>query len=279
MRLSDFLILSLLGLLVFQGGLSTVVAASAADPLDVSLTADQILQRMRKAMDTADSGKQVQTFLRKTVVTDLKADGEIRKRTYKTYRAYTDGRDQQLLEINGQPASTRDIAKDRAHNLERQQRYLHRQDREKSSQNSRLMAKNMDLFRRKFIARRMGNEMLDGRPAYTIGFSPDSTYELENGFVDRLMNAVHGKVWVDTKEHHIARMEMKLNRSVSFLGGLAGVLREIRIDIHQKQLAPNLWVDEKITAYFDVRVLFKSYLFRLSSRAVDFEAVVSKHGP
>ena len=84
MRLSEFLILPLLGLLFFQGGLPTVAAASATDPLDVSLTADQILQRMRKAMDTADSGKQVQTFLRKTVVTDLKSDGEIRKRTYKT---------------------------------------------------------------------------------------------------------------------------------------------------------------------------------------------------
>ena len=66
---------------------------------------------------------------------------------------------------------------------------------------------------------------------------------------------------------------MKLSKQVSFLGGIAGLLRDIQIDVDQRQLEPDLWVDEKISAFFDVRVFFTTYRFKMDSESSGFELI------
>jgi len=239
-----------------------------------SLTADQILERVKAVKEGVPAVDQTFTYLRKATILDLKTNGAVRKKTVKTYRAYSDGRDQELLDINGKPASARDQAKDRAHNLERQQKFLHRQSRKDSKTNDDdLMTKNMDLFRDKFKAVLKGEVQRKDRTAYVIELTPDTNHKLENSFVDRLMNEIRAKVWVDQKEFRISRLEMKLSKQVSFLGGIAGLLRDIQIDVDQRQLEPDLWVDEKISAFFDVRVFFKTYRFKMDSESSGFELI------
>ena len=239
-----------------------------------SPTADEILENVKASKkDLSAQGGQF-TYLREANIYDLKTDGSVRKKTQKLYRAFTDGRDQQLLKIDGKEASARDRSKDRAHNLERQQKFLHRQSRPTSEKkNDDLMAKNMDLFRDKFLATLKGEEKRNDRLTYLIELKPKASHTLKNRFVDRLMNQIHAKVWVDKEEFRIARLEMKLKNQVSFLGGLAGLLRDIQIDVDQKQIKPNLWVDEEITAFFDVRVFFKTYRFKMESESSKFELV------
>jgi outer membrane lipoprotein-sorting protein len=239
-----------------------------------SPTADEILENVKASKkDLSAQGGQF-TYLREANIYDLKTDGSVRKKTRKLYRAFTDGRDQQLLKIDGKEASARDRSKDRAHNLERQQKFLHRQSRPTSEKkNDDLMAKNMDLFRDKFLAILKGEEKRKDRMTYLIELKPNPRHQLGNRFVDRLMNQIHANVWVDKEEFRIARLEMKLNNQVSFLGGFAGLLRDIQIDVDQKQLKSNLWVDEKITAFFDVRVFFKTYRFKMKSESSEFELV------
>ena len=239
-----------------------------------SLSADEILEKVKDPKKDLDTEGRQFTYLREANIYDLKTDRSVRKKTQKVYRAFTDGRDQHLLKIDGKKASARDRAKDRAHNLERQQKFLHRQSRQKSDKNNDdLMAKNMDLFRDKFLATLKGEEKRKDRMTYLIELKPNTRHKLENRFVDRLMNQIHAKVWVDKEEFRIARLEMKLNEQVSFLGGFAGLLRDIRIDLDQKQLRSNLWVDEEITAFFDVRVFFKTYRFKMKSESTKFELV------
>ncbi len=239
---------------------------------DKHLSVDVILERVKESKQEAMGEESVYRYIREAKIFDLKPDGSIRKKTTKTYQAYTDGSDQELLEINGKPASERDRAKDRAHNLERQQKFLHRQSGQDSEQDD-LMAKNMDLFRDKFLATLKGEELHRDRMAYVIDLKPNRAHKLENRFVDRLMNEVYATVWVDKKEFRVSKLEMKLNEQVSFLGGFAGLLRDIRLDVHQKQLAPKLWVDDRITAYFDVRVFFKTYRFKMESQSRDFRLI------
>ena len=239
-----------------------------------SLSADEILKKVKDAKNSLPVEGQHFKYLREANIYDLKKDGSVRGKTQKLYRAYTDGRDQQLLAIDGRPSTARDRAKDRAHNLERQQKYLHRQSSKQSDKNNNdLMAKNMDLFRDKFLASLKGEGMRKNRMTYLIELKPDKRHKLENMFVDRLMNQIQARVWVDKEEFRVARLEMKLNEPVSFLGGFAGLLRDIQIDLDQKQLNPKLWVDEKITAFFDVRVFFKTFRFKMKSESTRFELV------
>lgn len=88
------------------------------------LTAHQIIKKASEAAKRNGIGETVFSFLRQADVEDLDSKGNIRKSYTKTYRAYTDGRDQELLKVDGKPASDRQVAREQARNRERQRRYL-----------------------------------------------------------------------------------------------------------------------------------------------------------
>ena len=238
---------------------------------DKALSAEEILEQVRLALEEPRKDLPVITYLRRSVITDLDADGKPKKVTRKTHRAYSDERDQLLLEVDGRPATQKEIDKDRAHNLDRQQKFLHRQADKDGDHNDDLMVKNMDLFRKKFTVLLDGEERIHERECYVLRFIPNPEFSLDNRFVDRLMNAVRPKVWVDKKAFRIARIEIKLVESVSFLGGLAGVLRDIEINVDQTEHLPDVWLDDTVSAFFDVRVFFKTYRFRLKSKSSEFK--------
>lgn len=260
------------GVLLFA--VSMIVSLSADDVkvgANKALSAGEILEQVRLTLKEPRKDLPVITYLRRSVITELDAEGKHQKVTQKTHRAYSDERDQLLLEVDGRPATQKEIDKDRAHNLDRQQKFLHRQADKDSDHNEDLMVKNMDLFRKKFSVLLDGEERIQERECYVLRFIPDPEFSLDNRFVDRLMNAVRPKVWVDKKAFRIVRIETKLVESVSFLGGLAGVLRDIEINVDQTEHLPDVWVDDTVSAFFDVRVFFKTYRFRLKSKSSEFE--------
>lgn len=260
------------GVLLFA--VSMIVSLSADDVkvgANKALSAEEILEQVRLILKEPRKDLPVITYLRRSVITELDAEGKHQKVTQKTHRAYSDERDQLLLEVDGRPATQKEIDKDRAHNLDRQQKFLHRQADKDSDHNEDLMVKNMDLFRKKFSVLLDGEERIQERECYVLRFIPDPEFSLDNRFVDRLMNAVRPKVWVDKKAFRIVRIETKLVESVSFLGGLAGVLRDIEINVDQREHLPDVWVDDTVSAFFDVRVFFKTYRFRLKSKSSEFE--------
>ena len=265
------------GALLFA--VTMVVPLSAGDLKvggDKALSAEEILERVRLTLAKPREDLPVITYLRHSVITDLDANGNPQKVTSKTHRAYSDARDQLLLEVDGRPATQKEIDKDRAHNLDRQQKFLHRQADKDGDHNDDLMVKNMDLFRKKFSVILDEEERVRERECYVLRFMPDPNYSLDNRFVDRLMNAVRPKVWVDKKAFRITRIETRLLESVSFLGGLAGVLRNIEINVNQQEWLPDVWVDDTVSAFFDVRVFFKTYRFRLKSKSSEFKEVVEE---
>ena len=250
-------------------------ATAELPPGRESLTADQILDRLREQLSEQASEASPFTFLRESVIYKLDSGGQTNKVERKTYRAFTHGEDQALVSINGRLATAQEREQDRLHNLERQQRYLHRKvDREEEAQ-ERLMARNMDLFRRKFHAEKTGMIHQRGRDAFTLKMTPKEEVELEHGSVNRLMNAMEGTLWVDAQTFHPVGVAVRMLEPVTFAGGLLGVIRHVELHVWQKQLAPGVWVDEQIEASFDMRLLFKNIRFHLTSISKDFEPHLS----
>jgi hypothetical protein len=236
------------------------------------LTAPQIIEKAHEAAKRNGMGEAVFSFLRQATIEDLGSKGKIRKGYTKTYRAYTDRREQELIRVDGKPASHRRVAREQARNRERQRRYLARKKSGGTNKNENLVTKNVELYQEKFIPILVGVESVNARPAYVIQLRPNSDHKLKSKTVNRFMNQFDAKLWVDKDEFHIARIDAKLMKPVTFLGGLAGAVNAIHISVSEKRLASDTWVDEIVSANFDARMFWKTYKFRMKSESSNFES-------
>ena len=239
------------------------------------LTAHQIIKKASEAAKRNGIGETVFSFLRQADVEDLDSKGNIRKGYTKTYRAYTDGRDQELVKVDGKPASQGQVAREQARNRERQQRYLARKKEGGTNKSGNLVTKNVDLFQEKFTPVLAGMGSVNARPAYVIQLQPNKDHKLKSRTVNRFMDQLNARLWVDKEEFHIARINAKLKKPVTFLGGLAGAVNAISISISQKRLAKDTWVDESVSANFDARIFWKTYHFLMKSRSSHYEAATT----
>ena len=238
-------------------------------------TARQIIEKAREAAKRNGMGETVFSFLRQATIKDLGSKGKIRKSYTKTYRAYTDRREQELISVDGKPASHRQVAREQARNRERQRRYLARKKAGGTNTSENLVTKNVELYQEKFIPILVGVESVNARPAYVIQLQPNTDHKLKSKIVNRFMNQFDAKLWVDKDEFHIARIDAKLKKPVTFLGGLVGAVNAINISVSEKRLASDTWVDENVSANFDARMFWKTYKFRMKSESSNFESATS----
>ena len=236
------------------------------------LTAPQIIEKAHEAAKRNGMGEAVFSFLRRATIEDLGSKGKIRKGYTKTYRAYTDRREQELIRVDGKPASHRQVAREQARNRERQRRYLARKKSGNTNKSENLVTRNVELYQEKFIPILVGVESVNARPAYVIQLRPNTDHKLKSKTVNRFMNQFDAKLWVDKDEFHIARIDAKLKKPVTFLGGLVGAVNAINISISEKRLASDAWVDEIVSANFDARMFWKTYRFRMKSESSNFES-------
>ncbi|MEC7812398.1 MAG: hypothetical protein VX598_06250, partial [Verrucomicrobiota bacterium] len=188
------------------------------------LTAPQIIEKAHEAAKRNGMGEAVFSFLRRATIEDLGSKGKIRKGYTKTYRAYTDRREQELIRVDGKPASHRQVAREQARNRERQRRYLARKKSGNTNKSENLVTRNVELYQEKFIPILVGVESVNTRPAYVIQLRPNTDHKLKSKTVNRFMNQFDAKLWVDKDEFHIARIDAKLKKPVTFLGGLVGAV-------------------------------------------------------
>jgi len=236
------------------------------------LTVEQIIERTREASKRSGQGDEVFKFYRKASFDELDAKGNVVERNSKTYRAYTDDRDQKLRMVNGRQASKRERYREYKKHQERQGRYLNkRKEGDPKKQNENLVTRNVDLFEEKFTPKLVGVEKVNGRDAFVIDLKPNPKHKHKSRTVNRIMDQLETKVWIDREEFQISQLSTRLLKPVNFLGGLAGAIKTINIGVTQKRLAKDTWVDEKVNAHFDVRVAWKTYQFRMESLSTDFE--------
>ena len=221
--------------------------AAETDDIGGELTAREIIDKAGEAAKRNGKGAAIFTYLRKARVEEIDSDGNTRKEYTKTYRAYTNGSDQELLSVDGQPASPKQIEQESEKNRKQQRRYLARSEESDSGRNENLIKKNTDLFREKFTPVLSGRKLASSRSAYVIELQPNTSHKLKSRTLNRLMNQLDAELWVDREEFQIAKIEAKLREPVSFLGGLAGAVKAINITVSQKRLALDTWVDESVS--------------------------------
>ena len=274
MRLFSVRFLPALGQTLFVFALLGQAARAEEKPVELSdgLTVEQIIERTRDASKQTGKSNEVFKFYRQASFDELDSKGNVIEKNSKTYRAYTDDRDQELRKVNGRPASKRERYREYKKHQERQRRYLNkRKEGEPKKRNENLVTRNVDLFEEKFTPKLTGTAKVGGRDAYVIDLKPNPKHKHESRTVNRIMDQLETKLRIDQEEFQISQLSTKLIKPVNFLGGFAGSIKAINIDLSQKRLAKGVWVDEKVNAHFDVRIAWKTYQFRMESRSTEFE--------
>jgi len=255
--------------------------AEAADAKgEQAITAQDIVEKMRDTeMSREGKSKQslVYTFLRNVVTEDLNSVGETTNRKTKTYRAFSDNRDQVLLEVDGRKPTPKEVEVDRKANRKRQRQLL--DSGKKGKGDSEIRRRKFDQYRDKFTPRLIGTEKIGVRPNYIVQLVPNPSHKLKSSVVDRMMNQMLAKLWIDQEEFQVTKAEIELTHPISYLVGIAASLRTLKFTINQKRLTPEIWVDQNVSAFIDVRILLGTFHFRMNSKSSDFKPATKRNIP
>lgn len=246
------------------------------DPIQATpqLSAEEIVQRAHETAKKNGKHDSVYTFLREVIVKELDNKERVAKETTKTFRAYTDEREQELLTINGRDATDEDKEKERQRSRKQKRKFLNADPTNPAASGGReenLMDRNITLFHQKFVPKLLGNETVRDRNAYLIDLVPNPEYRIKHNIVDRIFNNLAIKVWIDHEDFEVAKLEARLLENVAFLGGIAGAVKGIQISVDQARLEENHWVDQGVKALFDARVLWKSFHFGMHSQSSEYQ--------
>jgi hypothetical protein len=126
----------------------------------------------------------------------------------------------------------------------------------------------------KYSFKLLGEETLNGRSAYILGFEPSSSDLPVNHLVDRLTNRLGGKVWVDEEDFEIARAQVALRGEVALWGGMLGNLRKCNFMVERSRVDDNVWFNTITNGEFEGRKLLEPTHMKTHSESKNFRKTV-----
>ena len=101
-----------------------------------------------------------------------------------------------------------------------------------------------------------GEEQLRNRPSYRIAFAPrDGDLPVRRG-MDRALNRLRGRIWIDRETRELARVEFELSDRVRLWWGLVGTIHRVRGSFDRGPVLDGIWGFLQNEVYTDIRVLF-----------------------
>jgi hypothetical protein len=160
---------------------------------------------------------------------------------------------EQLMEHNGQLPSAREQRKsdedlDRLkHETPAEQTLRLRKDQENRS----FLRDLLDAFDFHLI----GEEVVDGKPAYVLQATPHPGYQAHGKF-GKMFSKVEGKLWVDKQDFGWIRVDGQVTQSFSMGLFVARVQRGSHIILEQMCVGDAVWVPKRLEMRASARILF-----------------------
>ena len=202
-------------------------------------------------------------YQRTSQVNYLDDDGSTRRTRVRVYRVTPEnGRPvTRLISVNGRAAS----------DPQEKERSAARETGEKS----RSIGVSEELLSR-FNFTFLREETFASRPMWVLAFRAREDAPRDD-FMDKLINAMSGAIWIDQEDSQMAKAEIKLSDRVSFFGGLAGAIHKLDLTVFQRRIEPSIWLTEAIHIDFSGRKLFSSMRFRCFETCSNFENIPVQH--
>lgn len=160
---------------------------------------------------------------------------------------------EQLMEHNGQPPSATEQRK----NDEDLDKLKHETP---DDQNARLVKdqENESFLRdllEAFDFHLIGEEVVDGRPAYVLQATPHPGYHA-HGKYGKMFSKVEGKLWVDKQDFGWIKVDGQVTQSFSMGLFVARVQRGSHIILEQICVGDAVWVPKRLEVRASARILF-----------------------
>ena len=124
-----------------------------------------------------------------------------------------------------------------------------------------------------------GREPVNGRAAYVLGFEPRSADLPVKRRIDRLLNKLAGRIWIDEQDYAISRVDLHLAENVLAWGGLLASVRKFLLRVEQNKVDEAAWLPRYVDGYIDGRILIRSLHVKVKQENSDFRKVSPDAGP
>lgn len=242
-----------------------MLAVSWGQPMP---TAKEILKRVEARMEliSADATNRYH-YTRTNLLEELDSDGKIKKRVEKTYLVLLKNGlpEARVIAINGR-ALPESEQRRQTSDERRLQRALTQEKNVDSSKPKAWL--NEDITERfRFVV--TGRTNVAARKLVMLTFSPRPDAPAKT-MVDRVINKISGALWVDEEEAEIALLNIRLDESMKFLGGVLGKLDRFDFTMRRQRSPLGVWFNQAKSGFIQLRKLWSTSRFRFMEEAYSF---------
>lgn len=232
---------------------------------------DEVIARAQKRLEklAEDDASRPPTYSRTNVILQLDDNGKVEKRTEKIYavqliRGLPRAR---VVAVDGRVLSSEEQRTVRA----QEERFQRAVAQEKNPDETRPKAWLNDDIRARFLFTTTGRTNFEGRSILMLAFAPRADAPAKT-MVDKVINTVHGVVWVDEAEDEIARLDMNMAKSVKFWGGLVGQLDGFDFSILRRRSPEGIWFNRQSFGNIRFRRLFTTMRLQITEHSSELQS-------
>lgn len=242
-------------------------SAHAADDLP---RAEDVVERvLARARFVAQEQTNGYAYDKRTVVSELDAQGRARKKTEKLHRVTLIGGlpFTRLVKVQGRDLTPQELEKENQREIAFR-RKMTSVDLDKKAARKEPLA-TPELMGR-FDFRVMKREWMEGRPVLAVSFeakptAPDKTIE------DRVYKRVAGTVWVDEADSELVKIDARLREAIP-LGwfGAIGSLNQFHAVIERIRMPDGAWMNRRSSFHIVARKLLAAMRMQVTEESTGF---------
>ena len=230
-------------------------AANRQDEADVRAIVVEAIERMGEDLQTVSGDYRA---LVTSEAREFDGNGEVAEETRVEWESIPidGGRFRRRLAIDGRSLTE----EERARESEREAAFRTRLRRLRAGEIEPEKNETAIVFDEELVARYDltldGEERLRRRPSHRIVFAPrDGDLPVRRG-MDRALNRLRGRIWIDRETREVARVEFELMDRVRLWWGLVGTIHHVRGSFDRGSVLDGSWGILQNEVYTDIRVLF-----------------------
>lgn len=112
-------------------------------------------------------------------------------------------------------------------------------------------------------------EVLSGRPSLVVTFRPKAGPLPVNRLADRVINLLHGTIWVDEAEAEVARAQVRTEGTLRLWGGFLGSVEQVEFEVGRARAPAGAWYNQHGLFTVRGRKLWETIHFRARELATD----------
>ena len=181
-----------------------------------------------------------------------------------------------LVEIQGRELRAEELAKETAREEKFRQRFVSTDAKKLAARREGLVTPEL-LGRYDFVVE--SRLVLSNRSTLVLTFKPKAGDLPSRTLLDKLLNRMAGKLWIDEAEAETARIEAHLTEPIhlGWFGWLAS-LSQCELSLERQRMPNGVWINAKQTLLIQCRKMTTAMRFRTTEESSEFKkAALSLH--